>query len=228
MAPPLEAPTARSGGRDTAFRCVLSSIWLCLVAQISLGIFYRPACPLPVPDQGRRTLESNMQSEPPRFPRRPRRLAGTVSRAAAVLALSLPGAFAGTSAAAPQAAREAPVIHFTASGPFAFASARITVDARLPEGARLGVTLTPPSGGEPEPLAGPRRTPFLVDRPARRGRRLARRSGGERSGTARDRERHRRARGGGAGLFRDGPRARAADPLPDRRVGRQRFATPRR
>ena len=87
-----------------------------------------------------------MQSEPPRFPRRPRRLAGTVSRAAAVLALSLPGAFAGTSAAAPQAAREAPVIHFTASGPFAFASARITVDARLPEGARLGVTLTPPSG----------------------------------------------------------------------------------
>lgn len=75
------------------------------------------------------------------------RLARTVSQAAAVLALSLPGALAGTPAAAAlQAPQDAPAIHFAASGPFAFASARITVDVRLQEGARLGVTLTPPSG----------------------------------------------------------------------------------
>ena len=49
-------------------------------------------------------------------------------------------------AAAPQAPQDAPAIHFAASGRFAFASARITVDVRLQEGARLGVTLTPPSG----------------------------------------------------------------------------------
>ena len=88
-----------------------------------------------------------MHEAPPRNPHRPPRLARTVSPAAAVLALSLPGAFAGTPAsAAPQLPQEPPVIHFTASGPFTFASARITVDARLEEGARLGVTLTPPSG----------------------------------------------------------------------------------
>ena len=88
-----------------------------------------------------------MHSAPPRNPRRPPRFARTVSSTAAVLALSLPGALAGTPAsAAPQLPQEPPAIHFTASGPFTFASARITVDVRLEEGARLGVTLTPPSG----------------------------------------------------------------------------------
>ena len=89
-----------------------------------------------------------MHKAPPRNPSRPPRLAGTVSTAVTVLTLSLPGAFAGTpAAAAPQLPQAPPVIHFTASGPFAFASARITVDARLEGAARLAVTLTSPSGG---------------------------------------------------------------------------------
>ena len=89
-----------------------------------------------------------MQPTPPGTLRRVRDRAGTAASAAAALALSLPAAFGGTPAsAAPQLRQETPVIHFTASGTFAFASARITVDARLEEGARLEVTLTSPSGG---------------------------------------------------------------------------------
>lgn len=79
---------------------------------------------------------------------RARRLARTAAVAATILALSPPGAFAGTPAsAAPQAPQDPPVIHFAASGPFTFSSARITVDARLEQDARLVVTLTAPSGG---------------------------------------------------------------------------------
>ena len=76
---------------------------------------------------------------------RPRDLRRALALTAAILALSPAGAFSGTPAAA-QAPQDAPAIHFAASGPFAFASARITVDVRLQEGARLTVTLTPPSG----------------------------------------------------------------------------------
>ena len=39
------------------------------------------------------------------------------------------------------------MIHFVASGEYAFSAARVTVDVRLEEGARLNVTLTSPSGG---------------------------------------------------------------------------------
>ena len=89
-----------------------------------------------------------MKPTPPRDLRRPLQPATTITLTAAILALSPAGALSGTpAAAAPQAPQDAPAIHFTASGPFAFASARITVDVRLQEGARLTVTLTPPSGG---------------------------------------------------------------------------------
>ena len=76
-----------------------------------------------------------------------RNLRPALALTAVVLALSPAGAFPETPvAAAPQEPQDAPALHFAASGPFAFASARITVDVRLQEGARLGVTLTPPSG----------------------------------------------------------------------------------
>ena len=39
------------------------------------------------------------------------------------------------------------MIHFVVSGEYAFSAARVTVDVRLEEGARLNVTLTSPSGG---------------------------------------------------------------------------------
>ena len=39
-----------------------------------------------------------------------------------------------------------PVLHFVASGEYAYSAARITVDMRLEEGARLNVTLASPSG----------------------------------------------------------------------------------
>ena len=87
-----------------------------------------------------------MQPTLPRHLRRAFQPAATMALTAAILALSPVGAFPGTAAAALQAPQDAPAIHFAASGPFAFASARITVDVRLQEGARLGVTLTPPSG----------------------------------------------------------------------------------
>lgn len=88
-----------------------------------------------------------MQPTPRLNLRRVHRLARTVALTAAILALSPAGAFPETpAAAAPQGPQDAPAIHFTASGPFVFASARITVDVRLQEVARLTVTLTPPSG----------------------------------------------------------------------------------
>ena len=46
-----------------------------------------------------------------------------------------------------QLSQDPPVIHFVASGDYAFSAARVTVDVRLEEGARLNVTLTSPSGG---------------------------------------------------------------------------------
>ena len=87
-----------------------------------------------------------MKPTPPQDLRRALHSAATIALCAAILALSPVGAFSGTPAAAPQGPQDAPAIHFAASGPFAFASARITVDVRLQEGARLNVTLTPPSG----------------------------------------------------------------------------------
>ena len=88
-----------------------------------------------------------MQPTPRLNLRRVHRLARTVAVTAAVLALSPAGAFSGTPAVAAQGPQDGPAIHFAASGPFAFASARITVDVRLQEGARLTVTLAAPSGG---------------------------------------------------------------------------------
>ena len=49
--------------------------------------------------------------------------------------------------AAPQLPQDPAVIHFVVSGEYAFSAARVTVDVRLEEGARLNVTLTSPSGG---------------------------------------------------------------------------------
>ena len=60
------------------------------------------------------------------------------------LAAAAPGLAASTPAA--QALQDPPVIHFAASGEYTFAAARITVDVRLEQGARLNVTLTSPSG----------------------------------------------------------------------------------
>ena len=54
-----------------------------------------------------------------------------------------PGLAASTAAQLPQ---DPPVLHFVASGEYAFSAARVTVDVRLEEGARLNVTLTSPSG----------------------------------------------------------------------------------
>ena len=55
-----------------------------------------------------------------------------------------PGLAASFEAQLPQAS---PVLHFVASGEYAYSAARITVDVRLEQGARLNVTLTSPSGG---------------------------------------------------------------------------------
>ena len=55
--------------------------------------------------------------------------------------LGAPG-FAG----ATQTLQDPPVIHFAASGEHTYSAARITVDVRLEQGARLNVTLTSPSG----------------------------------------------------------------------------------
>ncbi len=64
------------------------------------------------------------------------------------LALALLAAAPGAaSRSAPQSLQDPPVIHFVASGEYSFSAARITVDVRLEEGARLNVTLTSPSGG---------------------------------------------------------------------------------
>lgn len=73
-----------------------------------------------------------------------RRLAG---RALSVFVLCV--VFAGAAAAEARLAEtppDPPVLHFDASGEHAFASGRITVDARLAEGAELTVRLTSPSG----------------------------------------------------------------------------------
>ncbi len=65
-----------------------------------------------------------------------------------VLGLVLVAAVSGLAAPseAAQRSRDRPVIHFVASGGFVFSAARITVDVRLEQGARLNVTLTSPSG----------------------------------------------------------------------------------
>ena len=65
--------------------------------------------------------------------------------AAAVAVLSVAPGFAAP--AETQLPQDPPVIHFVASGEYAFSAARVTVDVRLEEGARLNVTLTSPSGG---------------------------------------------------------------------------------
>ena len=61
-----------------------------------------------------------------------------------VLVAAAPGLAAPSAAA--QLPQEPPVIHFVASGAYSFSAARITVDVRLEQGARLNVTLTSPSG----------------------------------------------------------------------------------
>ena len=66
-----------------------------------------------------------------------------LTAAVAVLWVS-PGLAAPSETQLPQ---DPPVIHFVASGDYAFSAARVTVDVRLEEGARLNVTLTSPSGG---------------------------------------------------------------------------------
>ena len=65
--------------------------------------------------------------------------------ALALLFLAVSPGIAGP--AAPQLPQDPPVIHFVVSGEYAFSAARVTVDVRLEEGARLNVTLTSPSGG---------------------------------------------------------------------------------
>ena len=67
---------------------------------------------------------------------------------AGALALALAAVSPGFAASAPaaQLPQDPPVIHFVASGEYAFSAARITVDVRLEQGARLNVTLTSPSG----------------------------------------------------------------------------------
>lgn len=77
------------------------------------------------------------------------RLAGSAARRRVPPLLAALAALAGVSAAGAQPVpREPPAIHFAASGPYIYASARITVDARLEPGARLTVSLTSPSGAE--------------------------------------------------------------------------------
>ena len=72
---------------------------------------------------------------------RPARRLGLAS---AFLVLSVSPGFAASTAT--QLLQDPPVLHFVASGEYAFSAARITVDVRLEEGARLNVTLTSPSG----------------------------------------------------------------------------------
>lgn len=72
-------------------------------------------------------------------------------RRASRLALALAGAafLAAPAMAAPSGAQlqqDPPVLHFVASGDYAFSAGRVTVDVRLEEGSRLSVTLTSPSG----------------------------------------------------------------------------------
>lgn len=62
---------------------------------------------------------------------------------ALLLAAVAPGLAGSAGAQVPQ---DPPVLHFVASGPYAFAAARITVDVRLEQGARLTVNLASPSG----------------------------------------------------------------------------------
>lgn len=73
------------------------------------------------------------------------RRASRLALASALVALSVSPGLAAS--AAPQLPQNPPAIHFVASGDYAFSAARITVDVRLEEGARLNVTLTSPSGG---------------------------------------------------------------------------------
>ena len=70
-------------------------------------------------------------------------LAGALALGLGLLAAS-PGLAADAPAA--QLPQDSPVIHFVASGEYAFSAGRITVDVRLEQGARLNVTLTSPSG----------------------------------------------------------------------------------
>lgn len=84
-----------------------------------------------------------------RTPARPLRLAGSAARRPVLAALAALAALAGAPAAGGQpVTRAPPAIHFTASGPYVYASARITVDVLLEPGARLTVSLTSPSGEE--------------------------------------------------------------------------------
>ncbi len=72
------------------------------------------------------------------------RRASRLALATALLALSTSAGFAASSGT--QLPQDPPVLHFVASGEYAYSAARVTVDVRLEEGARLNVTLTSPSG----------------------------------------------------------------------------------
>ena len=73
------------------------------------------------------------------------RPANALAQALALVLLAAPVGLAAPVAA--QLPQDPPVIHFVASGEYAFSAARVTVDVRLEEGGRLNVTLTSPSGG---------------------------------------------------------------------------------
>ena len=73
------------------------------------------------------------------------RPASRLALAAALVVLAVSPGLAASSAA--QLPQDPPAIHFVASGEYAFSAARITVDVRLEEGARLNVTLASPAGG---------------------------------------------------------------------------------
>ena len=68
------------------------------------------------------------------------RLAAASALAAVV---AVPGLAASSETQSPQ---DPPVLHFVVSGEYAYSAARITVDVRLEEGARLNVNLTSPAG----------------------------------------------------------------------------------
>ncbi|MDE2881055.1 MAG: hypothetical protein OXP70_04335 [Acidobacteriota bacterium] len=72
---------------------------------------------------------------------RPATRLAAASALAAVVAI--PGLAASSETRLPQGP---PVLHFVASGEYAYSAARITVDVRLEEGARLNVNLTSPAG----------------------------------------------------------------------------------
>ena len=75
------------------------------------------------------------------------RLAGPVLLSHILLALAAASASGAARAVpAPPAAQAPPAIHFAASGPYTFSSARITVDVEAEPEARLTVSLTSPSG----------------------------------------------------------------------------------